>query len=241
MNLVIEKNYQQLSFLAAQLVAAQINKKKSIVLGLPTGQTPVGMYQELIKKFQKREIDFSNVITFNLDEYCGLSPCHPQSYHYFMWNTLFQHVNIKKKNVYLLNGEAKNIEQECQHYESLINKKNGIDLQILGIGDNGHIGFNEPSLVLKSNTHLVNLSQATIQANSRFFNSVKEVPRQALTMGMGTIMKAKKIILLASGKKKAPVIAKTINGLISTETPASLLQLHKDVTIIVDEDAASQI
>jgi len=241
MNVVIVKDYQELSVQAARLVADQITRKKNTVLGLATGQTPVGMYQELIKKFQKGEIDFSRVVTFNLDEYYGLSPEHPQSYNYFMWNTFFQYINIKKENVHLLKGTTEDIAEECQHYEYLIEKRGGIDLQILGIGDNGHLGFNEPALGLNSKTHLVNLSEETIRANSKYFCDIKEVPRQALTMGIGTIMKARKIILLASGRKKAPVIAKTINGPVSTEVPATVLQLHNEVTILIDKEAASKI
>ena len=241
MNIIKVKNYKELSMQAAGIVAAQISRKKNTVLGLPTGQTPLGMYQELIKRFRKGEIDFSQVITFNLDEYYGLSPEHPQSYNYYMWQTFFNNINIKKENVFIPDGVTKDVQKECRYYESLIEKKGGIDLQFLGIGDNGHIGFNEPATALDSKTHLVNLSQATIEANSRFFNDIEEVPRKALTMGMGTIMKAKQIILLASGMKKAPAIAKTINGKVNTEVPASLLQLHRDVTIIVDKDAARDV
>ena len=241
MNIIKVKNYKELSMQAAGIVAAQISRKKNTVLGLPTGQTPLGMYQELIKRFRKGEIDFSQVITFNLDEYYGLSPEHPQSYNYYMWQTFFNNINIKKENVFIPDGVTKDVQKECRYYESLIEKKGGIDLQFLGIGDNGHIGFNEPAIALNSNTHLVNLSQATIEANSRFFNDIEDVPRKALTMGMGTIMKAKQIILLASGMKKAPAIAKTIKGKVSTEVPASLLQLHRDVTIIVDKDAAGDV
>ncbi|MDD3655946.1 MAG: glucosamine-6-phosphate deaminase [Atribacterota bacterium] len=241
MNVVIVKDYHELSVQAAQLVADQITRKKNTVLGLATGQTPVGMYQELIKKFKKGEIDFSQVVTFNLDEYYGLSPEHPQSYHYFMWDTFFQHININKENIYLLNGITDNIDEECQRFEDLIKKRGGLDLQILGIGDNGHLGFNEPAIGLNSKTHLVNLSKATIRANVKYFDDIKEVPRQALTMGIGTIMKAEKIILLASGRKKSPVIVKTIKGPVSTEVPATVLQLHNEVSIILDQDAASKL
>ena len=191
MNILKVRDYNELSIKAAVLATAQISRKKNTVLGLPTGQTPMGMYQELIKKFQKREIDFSQVLTFNLDEYYGLSPEHPQSYNYYMWQTFFNNINIKKENVFIPDGVTKDVQKECRYYESLIEKKGGIDLQFLGIGDNGHIGFNEPAIALNSNTHLVNLSQATIEANSRFFNDIEDVPRKALTMGMGTIMKAK--------------------------------------------------
>lgn len=241
MNVMIVRNYNEMSTRAANLVASQIIKKNNSVLGLATGQTPVGMYEELIKKYQKGEIDFSQVITFNLDEYYGLPAEHPQSYNYFMWNIFFRHINIPKENVHLLNGLAKNIDKECQFYEDLIQKSGGIDLQVLGIGDNGHLGFNEPALGLNSKTHLASLLDETIRANSRYFENIKEAPRYALTMGIGTIMKAKKIILLASGEKKALAIARAINGPIMTEVPATVLQLHNDVTIIIDKEAASKI
>jgi len=235
------KDYNELSSKAAQLITEQIIKKKNSVLGLATGSTPIGVYQELIGKFQKGELDFSEVITFNLDEYYGLSPEHPQSYYFFMWDIFFKHINIKKENVHLLNGVTENVDKECKQYEDLIKKNGGIDLQILGIGDNGHIGFNEPDVSLNTKTHLVNLTAKTIKANSRFFNDVQEVPRQAITMGIGTIMRARKIILLASGKRKAKVIERTINGPVNTKVPASVLQLHNDVTIVVDQKAASRL
>lgn len=241
METIIVNDYLGLSSEAAQLVAFQISSKKNTVLGLPTGQTPVGMYEELIRLFQRGDIDFSQVVTFNLDEYYGLSAEHIQSYSYFMWQTFFKHINIKKENVNLLDGVTENIPGECQRYESLIEKKGYIDLQILGIGNNGHIGFNEPATSLNNKTHLVKLSPETIIANSRFFSNKNEVPKQALTMGIGTIMKARKIILLASGKQKAPAIAKTVNGLVCTGVPSSLLQLHPDLTLIIDKDAASLI
>ena len=241
MKVIKVKDYNELSSKAAQLITKQIIKKKNSVLGLATGSTPIGVYQELIGKFQKGELDFSEVITFNLDEYYGLSPEHPQSYYFFMWDIFFKHINIKKENVHLLNGVTENVDKECKQYEDLIKKNGGIDLQILGIGDNGHIGFNEPDVSLNTKTHLVNLTAKTIKANSRFFNDVQEVPRQAITMGIGTIMRARKIILLASGKRKAKVIERTINGPINTKVPASVLQLHNDVTIVVDQKAASQL
>jgi len=241
MNIVIANNYQEISIQAARLVADQITNKKNTVLGLASGQTPIGMYQELINMFKRGKIDFSEVVTFNLDEYYGLAPEHPQSYYYYMWNTLFKHINIKKENIYLLNGMPENIKQECNQYEYLIQKNGGIDLQILGIGDNGHLGFNEPAIGLNSKTHLVNLSEETIQANSHYFNNIQEIPKQAITMGIGTIMKAKKIVLLASGRKKSHAIEKTINGPVSTEVPATILQLHPDVKLLIDKEAASQL
>lgn len=240
MKVVIVKDYNELSFKSAQLIAEQIAKKRNSVLGLATGSTPNGMYKELIRLNQEDKVDFSKVITFNLDEYYGLSPEHSQSYCFFMWNKFFKHINIKKENVHLLNGITKNIDKECRQYEALIKKNGGIDLQILGIGDNGHIGFNEPDISLNTQTHLVNLTNKTIRVNSRFFNNIQEVPRQAITMGIGTIMRAKKIILLANGKRKARVVERTINGPITTKVPATVLQLHNDVTIIIDQEAASQ-
>ena len=241
MNVVTVRNYHQLSVKAAQLVADQIVQKKNTVLGLATVQTPIGMYQELINIFNRGEIDFSKITTFNLDEYYGLSSKHPQSYHYYMWNNFLKHINIKKENIHLLNGITENIKEECNQYENLIQKNGGIDLQILGIGDNGHLGFNEPAIGLNSKTHLVNLSEATIRANSQYFNNIQEVPKQAITMGIGTIMKAKKIILLANGRKKAHAIERTIKGPVSTEVPATVLQLHQDVTIIIDQKAATHL
>jgi len=240
MKVVVVKNYDEISFQVAQLIADQIINKRNSVLGLATGSTLIGVYRELIRKFQKGELDFSKVVTFNLDEYYGLSPEHPQSYSFFMWNILFKHINLKKENIHLLNGVTENIAKECKQYEDLIQKSGGIDLQILGIGDNGHIGFNEPDISLDTRTHLVNLTAKTIRANSRFFNNAQEVPKQAITMGIGTIMQAKEIILLANGKRKARVVERTINGPITTKVPATVLQLHNDVTIIVDQEAASQ-
>ena len=241
MKVVVVKNYNEISFQAAQLITDQIINKINCVLGLATGSTPIGVYQELIRKFQEGELNFSKVVTFNLDEYYGLSPEHPQSYHFFMWDSFFKHINIKKENVHLLNGITGNIAKECKQYEALIQKSGGIDLQILGIGNNGHIGFNEPDISLNTRTHLVNLTAKTIRANSRFFNNAQEVPKQAITMGIGTIMRARKIILLANGKRKARAIERTINGPITTKMPATVLQLHNDVTTIIDQEAASQL
>ncbi len=240
MKVTIVRDYHELSSKAAQLITEQIINKKNSVLGLATGSTPNGMYKELIRLNQERKADFPEVVTFNLDEYYGLSPEHPQSYHFFMWDSFFKHINIKPENVHLLNGVTKNIDKECAQYEALIKKSGGIDLQVLGIGTNGHIGFNEPDISLNGRTHLVNLTAKTIRANSRFFNNTQEVPKQAITMGIGTIMRAKKIILLANGKRKARVIERTINGPITTKVPATVLQLHNNVTIIVDQEAAFQ-
>jgi len=240
MNIRVVKDYNEMSYQAAQLIAEQIRKKGNTVLGLATGSTPEGMYKELINLNQENKVNFSEIVTFNLDEYYGLSPEHPQSYCFFMRNKFFKHVNIKKENIHLLNGITENVDKECKQYEDLIKKSGRIDLQVLGIGDNGHIGFNEPDISLYTQTHLVNLNTKTIQANSRFFNNVQEMPKQAITMGIGTIMRARKIILLANGKRKARVIERTINSPITTKVPASVLQLHNDVTIIADQEAASK-
>jgi len=238
MKVIVERNYDKMSKKAAQLVKQQINDKPDSVLGLPTGGTPLKMYEELIEMYNKGEIDFSEVITFNLDEYCGLPPDHPQSYHYYMYKNFFDHVNIKEENINILDGMTQNIERECNEYEKRIEEAGGIDLQILGIGPNGHIGFNEPSESLNDKTHLVQLTEETREANSRFFNSKEDVPKKALTMGISSILKSDKIIIMASGESKASAINKTLSGQINTCTPSTLLQTHSNVSVIVDKDAA---
>ena len=241
MRVIITVNYEEMSKKAAEIVKKQIKEKPNTVLGLATGSTPLGMYKHLIEMYKRGEIDFSNVITFNLDEYIGLSPDHPQSYHYFMFHNFFNHINIKKENVHIPNGIAEDLEEECRKYEEEIEKAGGIDLQILGIGVNGHIGFNEPEESIETKTHVVTLTEDTINANKRFFKSAEEVPRKAITMGLGSIMKAKKIVLLASGKNKAEAIKETIKGQLTTKVPATVLALHPDVIIIIDKEAASLI
>ncbi|MBE3592427.1 MAG: glucosamine-6-phosphate deaminase [Thermoanaerobacter sp.] len=241
MKVIITVNYDEMSKKAAEIVKKQIKEKHNTVLGLATGSTPLGMYKLLIEMYKRGEIDFSNVITFNLDEYIGLSPDHPQSYHYFMFHNFFNHINVKKENVHIPNGIAEDLEEECRKYEGEIEKAGGIDLQILGIGVNGHIGFNEPEESIETKTHVVTLTEDTINANKRFFKSAEEVPRKAITMGLGSIMKAKKIVLLASGKNKAEAIKETIKGQLTTKVPATVLALHPDVTIIIDKEAASLI
>ncbi len=238
MKVIVEKNYEKMSKKAAQLVKHQINEKPDSVLGLPTGGTPLEMYSQLITMYKRGEVDFSKVATFNLDEYYGLSPDHPQSYHYYMYNNFFDHINIKEENIHILDGKTQNIKKECEEYERKIEQAGGIDLQILGIGPNGHIGFNEPSQSLKDKTHLVELTEETREANSRFFNSKEDVPKKALTMGISTILKSDKIIIMAAGENKASAINKTLSGQINTCTPSTLLQTHPDVTVIVDKDAA---
>lgn len=239
MKVIIANNYNEMSKIAAQEIARLLYVKPNAVLGLATGSTPEGVYKELVQLNKENKVDFSKVVSFNLDEYRGLSGDHPQSYRYFMDKNLFDHVNIDKKNTHVPNGVAEDIEKECREYDEAIEEAGGIDLQLLGIGTNGHIGFNEPSDYLNLNTHLTSLTKETINANSRFFDSIEEVPTEAITMGLGSIMKAKKIILLASGEKKAEIIAKLVEDKISTRVPASILQVHTDVIVIVDKEAAS--
>jgi len=241
MKIIIKEDYQAVSRNAAMITASQVNLKSDSVLGLATGSTPIGMYQELIKMYQNGDVDFSNVRTFNLDEYNKLPPDNSQSYHYFMYENLFRHININPENISILDGMTSDVEKECRDYEEAIRDCGGIDLQILGIGVNGHIGFNEPDTALNVSTALVDLTDDTIKANSRFFASPELVPEKALSVGMGVILKARRIILLASGENKAEAIRDTVNGLVSTQTPSSFLQIHPDVTIIIDRAAASLI
>lgn len=241
MRIIVEKNYEAMSKRAAEEIAKVVNDKPNCVLGLATGSTPEGLYKELISLNKEEKVDFSKVTSVNLDEYVGLPGEHSQSYRYFMNTNLFNHINIDKSRTFVPNGLAQDIEEECKRYDERINELGGIDIQLLGIGNNGHIGFNEPSEFLYMGTHLTGLAESTIEANSRFFDSMDEVPKKAITMGLGGIMKAKKILLIANGEKKAEIIAKLVEGKISTQVPASILQVHHDVTIIVDEAAASLI
>lgn len=239
MKVIIAPNYEEMSKIAAKEIAKLLYVKPNAVLGLATGSTPEGVYRELIELNKAERVDFSKATSFNLDEYKGLKGDHPQSYRYFMDSKLFNHVNIDKNKTHVPSGVAENIEKECKEYDEAIEMAGGIDLQLLGIGTNGHIGFNEPSDFLNLNTHETDLTEDTIQANSRFFDSIDEVPTKAITMGLGSIMKADKIILLASGEKKADIIAKLVEDKISTRVPASMLQVHQNVLVIVDNDAAS--
>lgn len=241
MNVIIAASYEEMSKVAAKEIAKLVYIKPDAVLGLATGSTPEGVYKELIELNKEEKIDFSKVTSYNLDEYKGLSGDHPQSYRYFMNTKLFNHINIDKNKTHVLSGVTKDIEKECKEYDDAIEADGGIDLQLLGIGENGHIGFNEPSDYLNMNTHLTKLTEETIKANSRFFHNFEEVPKEAITMGLGAIMKAKKIILIASGDKKAEIIAKLTQEKISTRIPASLLQVHPDVLIIIDKAAAKYL
>lgn len=241
MKVLVVKNYDEMSKVAAKELAEVISKKPEATLGLATGGTPVGMYKELIDMHKNGELDFSKVTTVNLDEYVGLSGEHDQSYRYFMDSNLFNHVNIRKEYTYVPNGLAEDMHQECVNYDKRIEELGGIDVQVLGIGSNGHIGFNEPSDTLSLGTHVTDLAESTIEANSRYFTSKEEVPTKALTMGLGAIMKAKKILLMVSGEAKAEIMDKVVNGKITTQVPASFLQMHKDVVLIIDENAARKI
>ncbi len=223
---------------AALMTASQIILKPNSVLGLATGDTPRGMYQELINMYKNNEIDFSDIVTFNLDEYYGLPPDNPRSYHYYMENTFFNKINIKDENSHIPDGNAKEIKKHCREYEFKIKNHGGIDLQILGIVSNGHIGFNEPADRLNVKTDIVELSEETIEANSRFFNSKNNIPKRTISVGMATILKAKRILLLASGSKKAEAIRDTVSGYIDPKVPSSFLQLHNSVILIIDKKAA---
>lgn len=242
MKLIITENYDELSKRASKIIADEITRKTNAVLGLATGSTPIGTYKELVRLHKEQNLDFSKLVTFNLDEYYGLTPDNPQSYHYFMHENLFDHVNVDPKNIHIPDGTATDIESYCKQYDEEIEKYGGIDLQLLGIGPNGHIGFNEPDEKLMLNTHITDLTEETIKANSRFFDSIDEVPKKAITMGIGSIMRAKKILLLANGKGKAEIMAQLLNeSVVSTKIPASLLMLHPDVTIIIDKEAAELV
>lgn len=239
MRIIKTKDYKDLSLKAAEIISGQVMLKNNSVLGLATGSTPIGTYKELIKKYEKGLIDFSEIITVNLDEYRGLAPDNDQSYRYFMNKNLFDHINIDKSNTYVPNGLEANAEKACMEYDTLIAGVGGIDLQLLGLGVNGHIGFNEPADSFPLNTNCVKLTQSTIDANKRFFEKEEDVPREAYTMGIGAIMQAKTVLLLASGKSKAPIVKEAFFGKIKPQVPASILQLHKNFILIADEDALS--
>ena len=238
MKVIITKNYEELSKKAAEIMAEQINSNKESVLGLATGGSPIGMYEEIIKMNKEGKVDFSEIKTINLDEYVGLSGEHHQSYRYFMNEKLFNHINIDKNNTSIPNGLAKDFEEEEKRYDSKIEEIGGIDFQLLGVGSNGHIAFNEPDNELVFGTHLTNLTEETIRDNARFFNSVDDVPTKAFTMGLGGIMQAKKILVIASGEDKAEAVRGMIKGNISTMMPVSMLQMHRNVTVVLDEAAA---
>ena len=234
-------DYKDMSRKAANIIYAQVIMKPNCVLGLATGSTPIGTYQQLIEWYKKGDLDFSDVTTVNLDEYKGLPRTNDQSYYYFMHQNLFDQVNINPENTHLPNGMEPNSEKECARYESLIHSLGGVDLQLLGLGHNGHIGFNEPGEAFEKETHCVDLQERTIEANKRFFASADDVPKQAYTMGIKTIMQAKKILVIVSGEDKADIVAKAFFGPVTPAVPASILQMHNDVTLVGDEAALSKI
>ena len=235
------RDYEDMSRKAANIISAQVIMKPDCVLGLATGSTPIGLYKQLVEWFEKGDLDFSKVQTVNLDEYKGLNRENDQSYYYFMHDNLFDHINIPEENTHLPNGMEMDSEKECARYTKLIQSMGGVDLQLLGIGHNGHIGFNEPSESFDKEVHCVNLTQSTIEANKRFFASADDVPKQAYTMGIKTIMQAKKILIVANGEGKADIVRDAFFGSITPQVPASVLQLHNDVTLVADEAALSKV
>jgi glucosamine-6-phosphate deaminase len=242
MLVILKRDAGEISRQAAQLVASAVRKKPSLTLGLATGGTMVAVYQELVGLHKADSLDFSRVVTFNLDEYLGLPASHPQSFHHFMHENLFAHVNVNPRNIHIPDGTIRgDYDQYCKSYEDAIHKAGGIDLQLLGIGRNGHIGFNEPTSSLGSRTRLKVLDQETLDDNAKFFAPDEESPRCAITMGIGSILEARKILLLATGASKAAAVTKSIEGPVTSAVPASALQLHPDVTFIIDDPAAAQL
>ena len=241
MKLIIAKDYNEVSRKAANIIAAQIHLKNDCVLGLATGSSPVGTYKELIAKYESGDLDFSHVKTINLDEYVGLDADHDQSYAYFMRTNLFDHVNIDMANCNIPNGMAADGEQECKRYDAIIDAFGGADLQLLGLGPNGHIGFNEPGDCFVKDTNKVELTASTIDANARFFASREDVPTHAYTMGIGSIMKAKRILMVVNGEGKAQAVKDCFFGSIKPQVPGSILQLHPDFTLVADEAALSLV
>ena len=240
MIIYVGKDYQDVSRKAANIMSAQIIMKPNAVLGLATGSTPVGLYKQLIEWYNKGDLDFANVTSVNLDEYKGLSPENDQSYRYFMNTNLFNHVNINKERTFVPNGLEPDSEKACAAYNETIRSVGGIDLQLLGLGNNGHIGFNEPGKAFELETHCVDLTEATIEANKRFFDGNEDlVPRQAYTMGIKTIMQARKVLVVANGLAKAKAVKAVVSGPVTPECPGSILQLHPDCTLVADEEALS--
>ena len=238
MRIIRVKNYEELSRAAANIISAQVILKPDCVLGLATGSSPIGTYQQLIKWYQKGDLDFSQVTSVNLDEYVGLAPDHDQSYHYFMHQNLFDSINIRPDRINLPDGCAKDMAAECRRYDALL-RTLGVDLQLLGLGNNGHIGFNEPDAEFSKGTHVVTLTESTLEANKRFFASIDDVPKTAISMGTYDIMQAKRVLMVASGKAKAEAVKAAFFGPITPQMPASILQFHKDFTLVADEDALS--
>ena len=239
MNVLIYDTEEQIGIAAGNYMCGQVLQKPNSVLGLATGSTPLKPYRQMIDLYKKGVVDFSQVTTFNLDEYVHLNVKDKNSYHSFMHENLFDHINIPEENINFLNGNAEDLEQECKAYEKRIKAAGGIDIQLLGIGSNGHIAFNEPADCFQRWSHVVTLKESTVKDNSRFFTSIDEVPTQAVTMGIGSIMQAKKILIIALGAKKAAAIKQLIDGNVTPMCPASVLQFHTDVTLMLDREAAS--
>ena len=235
------KDYKDMSRKAANIISAQVIMKPNCVLGLATGSTPIGTYDQLVEWYNKGDLDFSEVTTVNLDEYKGLPRTNDQSYYYFMHQHLFDRVNIDPERTNVPNGMEPDAEKECGRYEELIRSLGGVDLQLLGLGHNGHIGFNEPGEAFEKETHCVDLTESTIEANKRFFASADDVPKQAYTMGIKTIMQAKKILIVVNGENKADIVERAFFGPVTPEVPASILQLHNAVTLVGDEEALAKI
>lgn len=241
MKIYCGKDYKEMSSKAASIIAAQVTMKPDCVLGLATGSTPIGTYKKLVEWYEEGILDFSNVTSVNLDEYKGLSGDNDQSYRYFMNTNLFDHVNINKEQTYVPNGLEPDSKKACDDYNAVIESVGGIDLQLLGLGHNGHIGFNEPADEFVKTTQCVDLTTSTIEANKRFFEKEEDVPRQAYTMGIQTIMNAKKVLVVVSGEDKADIVAKAFAGPVTPQVPASILQMHPDVTVVGDEAALSKL
>lgn len=241
MKIIVAKDYQEMSRKAAQVIAAQVITKPNSILGLATGSSPIGIYDYLVEWYEKGDLDFSKITTVNLDEYKGMEKSNDQSYDYFMHEHFFDRVNVRPEYTFLPNGMAEDSEEECKRYQALIDELGGTDLQLLGIGHNGHIGFNEPGDTFIADVHCVALSKKTIEANKRFFASAEDVPRYAYSMGIRSIMQAKKVVLVASGEGKAQAVKDAFFGPITPKVPGSILQLHPDVTVVVDEEAYSKV
>ena len=241
MRIIVVEDEEAMGRRAADVVEAEMVRHANPVLGLATGSTPLPLYRELIRRHKEEGLDFSTTMTFNLDEYVGLPPEHDQSYRYFMNENLFDHININKKNTHVPNGMAEDIDAECVHYEEMIADRGGIDMQVLGIGANGHIGFNEPGSSLGSVTRIKTLSDETVDDNARFFDKQEDVPRLAITMGIGTILNARKCVLLATGANKADTLKAACEGPITAMCPASVLQLHRYSTLVITKDAAGEL
>ncbi|MFH1009540.1 MAG: glucosamine-6-phosphate deaminase [Candidatus Latescibacterota bacterium] len=239
MRVIIQKDYEAMSKRAAGFVAEIVRNKPDCVLGLATGGTPVGLYRELIRMHQEEGLDFARVTTFNLDEYYGLASAHEQSFHFFMYDNLFNHINVSPANIHVPSGTAPDVGDSCARYEEMIAQAGGIDVQVLGIGIDGHIGYNEPGSSLASRTRLVTLLEETKKGYAPFFEAEQEVPCFAITIGVGTILDARKCLLLANGEKKAAIIAEAVEGPITSQVTASALQMHPDTVVIVDEAASS--